>query len=102
MKAVNSIDKGATKMTRKDYILIAETLRVTYLEADRNSRLAERAFGEVRFADGVTKAAEKVADSLARDNVRFDRNYFLAVVRGEKALNSRPGRVVNVNNREVR
>jgi len=33
---------------------------------------------------------EELADALKRDNGRFDREHFLAVVRGERELQSRP------------
>lgn len=55
-------------MTRKDYILIAEALKEARAEA-----LALRAGAGV----GVTIAAVRLADALARDNPRFDRERFL-------------------------
>jgi hypothetical protein len=72
-------------MTRKDYILLAEALHKA---------------GQIHVADdyqhgkktGVAVAAEFVADALQRDNLRFNREHFLAVVRGEKELMSRPSR----------
>ena len=83
-------------MTRKDYILIAEVLRVEYY----NSRIRQKGLhcsdGERLFADGqcsaVWLAANSMADSLARDNSRFNREHFLDVVRGDKPLLSRPSR----------
>ena len=72
-------------MTRKHYILLAEALRKA---------------SEIHVADefqrgkktGIAVAAEFVADALQRDNLRFNREHFLAVVRGEKDLHSRPSR----------
>ena len=72
-------------MTRKDYILLAEALRNA---------------GNIHVSDdfqrgkktGVAVAVEFVADALQRDNSRFNREHFLAGVRGEKDLHSRPSR----------
>jgi hypothetical protein len=52
-------------MTRKDYILIAEALKRAW------NTEAESAF------PGVQAAARNLAESLARDNPRFDRERFL-------------------------
>jgi hypothetical protein len=71
-------------MTRKDYIIIAEALRIPYLNELRND--------SPQHADGILMAANEIADSLQRDNGRFNREHFLAVVRGEKELLSRPAR----------
>jgi len=59
-------------MTRKDYILLAEALRLS------------RENGE--------SPESEIAAMLKRDNSRFDREHFLAVVRGERELQSRPPR----------
>jgi hypothetical protein len=77
-------------MTRKDYIVIAEALRIT---ANR-TRIDEKVEGGTypHATSGVMAASEEIADALARDNRRFNREHFLAVVRGEKALMSRPSR----------
>jgi hypothetical protein len=77
----NLIDKGATDMTRKDYVLIADALREYYQHVPENGM--KLLVGEV---------AANVAEHLKRDNPRFDREHFLAVVRGEKPLQSRPER----------
>ena len=66
-------------MTRKDYILIAEVLRIEYLNAHGKW---ER--------DAINAAAVSMCDSLRRDNSRFNSEHFLAVVHGDKALLSRP------------
>jgi hypothetical protein len=60
-------------MTRKDYIAIAEAMRygLGSLQADTSVHLAE---------------------AMHADNPRFDREHFLAVVRGERNLKSRPPR----------
>ena len=70
-------------MTRKDYIRVARALR---------EALADESSGVVPQAKGVMGAAEYIARELRDDNNRFDRGHFLAVVRGEKDLNSRPSR----------
>jgi hypothetical protein len=72
-------------MTRKDYILLAEALRVQF-HPYRNHVWNSEA------ATAVLNVAEEIADTLQRDNSRFNREHFLAVVRGEKDLHSRPSR----------
>ena len=72
-------------MTRKDYILLAEALRNA---------------GDIHVQDdfqrgkktGVAVAVEFICDALQRDNSRFNRDHFLAVVHGEKDLHSHPRR----------
>lgn len=71
-------------MTRKDYIVIAEALRVHYHLAKISQD------GHKMVCTG--EVAEELADTLHRDNPRFDREFFLQVVRGEKPLNARPPR----------
>jgi len=44
--------------------------------------------------NGIGSAAESIARALAADNSRFNREHFLAVVRGEKAITSRPAKAV--------
>jgi hypothetical protein len=75
-------------MTRKDYIVIAEALRITV----NRTRIDEKAEGGTypHATSGVM--AEEIADALARDNYRFNKRHFLAVVCGEKDIHSRPGR----------
>jgi hypothetical protein len=68
-------------MTRKDYILIASALR------DARKRAVMP--GE---KDGIDYAAMTVANHLHLENPRFNQPHFIAVVRGEKDLNSRPSR----------
>lgn len=75
-------------MTRKDYILIAEALRV----CRQDYRIAEPNDLSRAQLGGIESASERIANVLASDNPRFDREHFLAVVRGEKGLNSRPAR----------
>ena len=48
--------------------------------------------GKLNTDGEAYQAARLIADELAADNPRFDREHFLAVVRGERDLNSRPGR----------
>lgn len=79
-------------MTRKDYILLARTVNDIFecpgtpVDAYQSATLA---------------VAERIADALAGDNPRFDREHFLAVVRGEKDLNSRPARQSDTREWEV-
>ena len=71
-------------MTRKDYILIARALRNTMDDAGKWER--------PNWRPAVVAVALRLTDELAHDNPRFSRDHFLAVVRGEKALESRPPR----------
>ena len=75
-------------MTRKDYILIARELRRTLSDAESWYENGKRPNG----CETIKWAAEGIANGLADDNPRFNRDHFLAVVRGEKALKSRPPR----------
>jgi hypothetical protein len=85
-------------MTRKDYILIAEALRVAFIDCRDTHIVAIR---EARPEDAqgwycrkieVERIADSIAALMANDNARFDREHFLAVVRGERELQSRPPR----------
>lgn len=74
-------------MTRKDYTLIAEALRdVVSSVGDSDTALLNA------YRYGMVKSAEAIAVRLASDNPRFDRKHFLAVVRGERELGSKPER----------
>jgi hypothetical protein len=79
-------------MTRRDYILIAEVLRVEWNLA----HLAEKAIvngGTPRVErEVIEKIALELCDSLHRDNPRFNADHFMAVVRMEKDLQSHPKR----------
>lgn len=81
-------------MTRKDYILIAETLQERYAVIDGDLQTSEGKATAVisEHLAGFYDAVESVASALASDNPRFDREHFLAVVRGERKLTSRPPR----------
>lgn len=73
-------------MTRKDYILIASALRKALeIESELSGETGPS-------AGGVRLAAAAISDALANDNSAFKREHFMAVVRGEKDLNSRPAR----------
>lgn len=69
-------------MTRKDYILIANALRSE--KPSENWNLNKMVQWELDV--------KAIATAFATDNPRFNREHFLAVVRGEKDLNSRPAR----------
>lgn len=81
-------------MTRKDSILIAETLQERYAVIDGDLQTSEGKATAVisEHLAGFYDAVESVASALASDNPRFDREHFLAVVRGEKELTIRPAR----------
>lgn len=70
-------------MTRKDYISLAEALRYA-----RGHAMAGTAVTEALAS--VTAAAELIANVCKNDNPAFDREHFLAVVRGDRDINSRP------------
>jgi hypothetical protein len=69
-------------MTRRDYIHIARAL----------SQTAERYEIGDHKRQVILLAARAIADECLLDNPRFNADHFLAVVRGEKDLYSRPAR----------
>jgi hypothetical protein len=73
-------------VSRQDYIRLAEALGygLGSLQADGFTR-AEAAKAQGHFA-------AHIAEALASENPRFNREHFLAVVRGERDLNSHPSR----------
>lgn len=74
-------------MTRKDYILIAEALKASSpVEAHRFSAYPSTP------NEAFVNTLVAVTDALAKDNPRFNRDHFIAVVCGEKDLHSRPPR----------
>lgn len=82
-------------MTRKDYILIAKTLKNHAIFIDHDEDIIPRTYSSLLIGQrniGVMRAAEALAYAMAEDNPRFDSEHFLSVVRGEKELNSRPTR----------
>jgi len=79
-------------MTRKDYIVIASALRNAYQKEEMDSKYARKGETPRTNMQGLETAACSLAAALQVDNDRFDRDHFLAVVRGEKGLNSRPSR----------
>lgn len=82
-------------MTRKDYILIAEVLRDTRSIALAGPGFAHKSNpGEVR---GIDNVAAVMACKLQDANPAFDPAHFLAVVRGEKELTSKPLAVKGLN-----
>lgn len=74
-------------MTRKDYILIASALRIARKDAPE---LAVLELHKELTLHGVNVAVERIADAIKASNPAFDREHFLAVVRGEKEVNSKP------------
>lgn len=80
-------------MTRKDYITLAEVLQVEYhVTVSPSYETVGAQTVQAIAKDTIIHLAGEMADSLQRHNARFNREHFLAVVRGEKDLNSRPGR----------
>jgi hypothetical protein len=69
-------------MTRKDYVL-AEAFRIQFRRSTNHPSL------QSTEGDGVYVAACTIAKALQRDNPRFDRKNFLAVVCGEKERTGR-------------
>ena len=72
-------------MTKNDYIRIARALRDEYAVQP-----AVKSFDWRR--DSIESCAAAIAVELEDDNAHFNREHFLAVVRGERALESRPPR----------
>jgi hypothetical protein len=62
-------------MTRKDYVTIAQAINATRYTLDPSI------LGEPVYANGINTAmsevAGRLADSMAQDNPRFDRERFL-------------------------
>jgi hypothetical protein len=72
-------------MTRKDYIRIARALNSTYSSACETKQSADT-------LEGILRTAYSIAAELVEDNSRFNAWHFLDVVRGVKAIESRPPR----------
>ena len=66
-------------MTRKDYIRIAEALR--HARGHAKASLPDQI---ATTLTGVVVATEYIANAMQDDNPRFNRQHFIAVVRGEK------------------
>jgi hypothetical protein len=72
-------------MTRKDYITIARALNSTYSSACDSHQSPD-------VLEAILRTSYSVASELAKDNSRFNGTHFMQVVRGCKALESRPSR----------
>lgn len=83
MKANGNV---APKFSKRHYQVLAEALRDTLLI---DCPTAEYLHGA---RDAFDSAVTRVADALEKDNSRFNRAHFLAVVRGEKSITSGPSR----------
>lgn len=77
-------------MTRKDYIIIASALRDVYQAEQKASETLN--LHNSCAVQTVDRTANNVAIALGLDNSRFDHDHFMAVVRGEKDINSHPKR----------
>jgi hypothetical protein len=86
-KRISATKEGET-MTRKDYIKLADVLFTARTWAEPWEPSKDR----TEVHQTVDWIAGKIAIALHDDNPRFDREHFLAVVRGERSLNSRPPR----------
>jgi hypothetical protein len=62
-------------MTRKDYVMIAETIRELLADIDRESPGMREVLTGERM--GVASVARRLADQLRQDNPRFDRTRFI-------------------------
>lgn len=68
-------------MTRKDYIAIAEALASAHSWV--NAQYGGAPEPDSPLHEPLDIARENIADVLAADNPRFDRERFLAAARGE-------------------
>lgn len=62
-------------MTRKDYVLLADALRLAMTHAETSVYQTPQCRVEAVYATAY--AIGRVADALARDNAHFDRARFL-------------------------
>ena len=62
-------------MTRKDYVMIAETIRELLGDIDRESPGMREVLTGERM--GVASVARRLAEQLRQDNPRFDRTRFI-------------------------
>lgn len=72
----------SAKFSKRHYIVVADVLATEYRQAANPSK----------ELGAIYRIAYTLADKFAADNSRFSTEHFLAVVRGEKGLNSRPSR----------
>jgi hypothetical protein len=79
-------------MTRKNYIVIASALRDAYQKEEMNNNYTVQGEPSRTNMQALETASCAIAAALRIDNHRFDRDHFLAVVRGERSLTSRPSR----------
>lgn len=68
------------KFSKWHYVVIADVLATEYRQAVNPSK----------ELGAIYRIAYTLADKFAADNVRFSTEHFLAVVRGERELSSRP------------
>jgi hypothetical protein len=74
--------------SKKHYQATAEILRVHRNRAVNHG--ANYATDTNEALDTIDELTGEFADTFARDNPAFNREHFLAVVRGERAVTSRP------------
>lgn len=87
----------ASKFSKQHYIAIAEVLRNRYATSrERLDAAVKNGEDVVTYANAeswhgqVIETTEDLLEMFERDNPRFSRQHFIAVVEGRKALNSRP------------
>lgn len=65
-------------MTRKDYEALAAAIRAARAEIEEKEMGSGLVTSVADLLDGTAYAAEFIADALARDNPRFNRERFLS------------------------
>lgn len=72
--------------SRRHYQIVALALHRAYMAHTRSINPSARNAG----SDAILEATHLIADSFGDDNPAFNREHFLAVVRGDRPVNSRP------------
>src|SRR5438046_2238586 len=70
------------KFSKGAFMAVAGILRLVMEETDPMPTISPK--------EVVLRCAGKIADIFERDNEAFDRHHFLAVVRGDRPVNSKP------------
>ena len=76
------------KFSKQHYQAIASALNETLTKARNNPTALIATTGE----HAVLHVTATLIETFKKDNSRFNREHFLAVVQGERAVNSRPPR----------
>lgn len=86
---------ASPNFTKKHYQAIAEVLRVQRARIHNKLKIETNTQEYLSYSGSLTTVdvvASDVSDLFERDNPRFDKGLFLAVVRGEKPVTARPAR----------